>query len=252
MLLRLTVPVILGCLFSPGLLRCQPTTQLSGMIRDPSAAAVANASVTVVNQDTGFRRVTNSQPDGSYDVVSLEPGLYKITVRHPGFRTLIRLGVRVDGAQPARVDFDLPLGRMQESITVEDGPAALLSGDTAVGTLVTQQQIDHMPLNGRSLISLLEFTPGTVITPATRGEPGQFTSGGQRPNANYFSVDGVSANTGVSAGGLPAQTTGGALPAMTALGSLHGLLSLDAVSNSASKLPRRRPSSAACRAHKLF
>jgi len=230
MLLRLTVPVILGCLFSPGLLRCQPTTQLSGMIRDPSAAAVANASVSVVNQDTGFRRVTSSQPDGSYGVVSLEPGLYKITVRHPGFRTLIRLGVRVDRAQPARVDFDLPLGRMQESITVEDAPAVSLSEDAAVGTLITEQQIDHMPSNGRSLTSLLEFTPGTIITPATRGEPGQFTSGGQRPNANYFSVDGVSANTGVSAGGLPAQTTGGALPAMTALGSLHGLLSLDAVS----------------------
>ncbi|MBZ5593961.1 MAG: TonB-dependent receptor [Acidobacteriia bacterium] len=230
MLRRLTVPVILGCLFSPVLLRSQPNTHLSGVICDPSTAAVAGAAVTVVNQDTGFRRLTSSQSDGSYAVVSLEPGLYKITVRHPGFHTLIRLGVRVDATQPARVDFNLPLGRMQESITVEDAPSVPLSEDTAVGTLITPQQIEHIASNGRSLTSLLEFTPGTIITPATRGEPGQFTSGGQRPNANYFSVDGVSANTGVSAGGLPAQSTGGALPAMTALGSLHGLLSLEAVS----------------------
>jgi len=230
MLRRLMVPFLLGCWFSAGLLS-QSHTHLAGAIRDPTDAAVPDAVVTVVNQETGFRRLTNSHSDGSYDVVSLEPGLYKITVRHPGFRTLIRLGVRVDPAEPVRVDFNLPLGSMQESITVEDSPAVPLQEDTAVGTLITQDLIEHIPSNGHNLNSLLEFTPGTVITPATRGEPGQFTSGGQRPNANYFTVDGVSANTGVSAGGLPAQTTGGALPAMTALGSLHGMLPLDAVSD---------------------
>jgi len=230
MLRRLMVPCLLGCWFSAGLLS-QSRAHLAGMIRDPTEAAVPDAVVTVVNQDTGFRRLISSHSDGSYNVVSLEPGLYKITVRHPGFRTLIRLGVHVDLAQPVRVDFNLPLGSMQESITVEDSPAVPLQEDTAVGTLITQDQIEHISSNGRNLTSLLEFTPGTVITPATRGEPGQFTSGGQRPNANYFTVDGVSANTGVSAGGLPAQTTGGALPAMTALGSMHGMLPLDAVSD---------------------
>ena len=230
MLRRLMVPILLSCSFRAGLLS-QSHAHLAGTIRDPTDAAVPDTMVTVVNQDTGFRYLTSSQSDGSYNVVSLEPGLYKITVRHPGFRTLIRLGVRVDLAQPVRVDFNLPLGSMQESITVEDSPAVELQEDAAVSTLITEDQIEHIPSNGRSLTSLLEFAPGTIITPATRGEPGQFTSGGQRPNANYFTVDGVSANTGVSAGGLPAQTTGGALPAMTALGGLQGLLPLDAVSD---------------------
>jgi hypothetical protein len=230
MLRRLMVPFLLGCWCSPELLS-QSHAHLAGMIRDPTDAAVPDAVVSVVNQDTGFRRLITSHSDGSYNVVSLEPGIYKITVRHPGFRTLIRLGVRVDLAQPVRVDFNLPLGSMQESITVEDSPAVSLQEDTAVSTLITQDQIDHIPLNGRSLTTLLEFAPGTIITPATRGESGQFTSGGQRPNANYFTVDGVSANTGVSAGALPAQTTGGALPAMTALGGLQGLLPLDAVND---------------------
>jgi hypothetical protein len=230
MLRRLTGPLLLGCWFSAGLIS-QSHTHLAGMIRDPTDAGVPDAIVTVVNQDTGFRRLTNSHSDGTYDVASLEPGLYKITVRHPGFRTLIRLGVRVDLAQPVGVDFDLPLGSMQESITVEDSPVVSLHDDTAISTLITQDQIEHIPANGRSLTSLLEFAPGIITTPATRGEPGQFTSGGQRPNANYFTVDGVSANTGVSAGGLPAQTTGGALPAMNALGGLQGLLPLDAVND---------------------
>jgi len=230
MLRRLAVPLFLGSCFTTVLLS-QSLTHLAGTIRDPTDAAVPDAAVTVVNQDTGFRRLTRSQSDGGYDVVSLEPGLYKITVRHPGFRTLIRLGVRVDLAQPVRVDFNLPLGSMQESITVQDSPPAPVLEDTAAGTLITQDEIERMPLSGQNVTSLLEFVPGTIITPATRGESGQFTAGGQRPNANNFTVDGVSANTGVSAGGLPAQATGGALPAMTALGSLHGLLSLDAISD---------------------
>ncbi len=229
MVRRLMLPFILGCLLSAGLLRAQAHTYLSGSIRDPSDAGVPDAAVTVVNQETGFRRVTTSHSDGSYAVVYLEPGLYKITVRHPGFRTLIRLGVPLGATEPARVDFVLPLGSMQESITVEGLPDPKPIEDAAVGTLITRDEIEHLPSSGRNLTSLLEFTPGTIITPATRGEPGQFTSGGQRPNANYFSVDGVSANTGVSAGGLPAQSTGGSLPAMTALGGLQGLLSLDAV-----------------------
>jgi len=227
---RLVVPFLLGFWFSARLLS-QSHAHLAGTIRDPTDAAVPDTVVTVVNQDTGFRYLTSSQSDGTYNVVSLEPGLYKITVRHPGFRTLIRLGVRVDLAQPVRVDFSLPLGSMQESITVEDSPSVELQEDATVSTLITQDQIESIPTNGRSLTSLLEFAPGTIVTPATRGEPGQFTSGGQRPNANYFTVDGVSANTGVSAGGLPAQTTGGALPAMTALGGLQGLVPLDAVSD---------------------
>jgi hypothetical protein len=78
-------------------------------------------------------------------------------------------------------------------------------------------------------LNLIELTPGTTITPATRGEAGQFTADGQRPNTHYFTVDGASANTGVSGGGLPAQATGGALPGLSAIGSMHSLISLEAM-----------------------
>ncbi len=223
------VSAILGCLLMAGLSRAQSYTHLSGLVRDPSDGAVPGATITVVNEETGFRRLTRSLSDGSYVVVSLEPGLYKITARRAGFRTLIRLGVRLDLGQPVRVDFTLTLGSVQESITVEGAPATLRTEDASIGTLIGREQIERLPLNGHNLLSLFELTPGTIVTPATRGEAGQFTSDGQRPNTNYFSIDGVSVNTGVSAGGLPAQSTGGSLPAMTALGSLHSLISLEAV-----------------------
>src|SRR5579872_3705913 len=156
MLRRLTIPVILGYLLGVGIARPQSQPHLAGVIRDPTDAAVPDAAVTIVNQDTGFRRLTTSRADGSYSVGLLEAGLYKVTVRHPGFRTLIRLGVRMDPAQPVRVDFNLPLGSMQESITVEDSPTVLLQDEPGVGTLITQDQIDRIPSSGHDLTNLLE------------------------------------------------------------------------------------------------
>jgi hypothetical protein len=207
----------------------QQSTQLSGLIRDPSDAAIPGAAVTLTSEETGFRRNAQSNDDGGYTIASLQPGLYKITVRKEGFRTAIRFGVKLDVALPARVDFTLPIGSAYETITVESPALEIQSDNASVGTLVTREWIGRLPLNGRGLLSLLELTPGTVVTPATRGEAGQFTVNGQRPNTHYFTVDGVSVNSGVMAGAQPAQTTGGSLPGMTAFGSYHNLVPLEAL-----------------------
>jgi hypothetical protein len=217
--------LLLGCLAGGIPCLAQPFTQLSGMILDPSEAGVPGAAVSLVNEDSGFRRAVESQPDGSYRVAPLEPGLYKITVRKEGFRTVVRFGLRLETRQAARANFTLPVGSMQETITVEGEPDALSRAEVSPGAVLARGEFEDLPLNGRGLLSLLDLAPGTVITPATRGESGQFTVDGQRPNTHYFTVDGVSANTGVSAGGLPAQSTGGVLPAMSAFGSMHSLVS---------------------------
>ncbi|HEY6392670.1 MAG TPA: TonB-dependent receptor [Bryobacteraceae bacterium] len=204
-------------------------THVSGLIVDPSAASVPGATITVVNEDSGLRRVTQSQSDGGYIVSSLQPGVYKITVRKIGFRTMIRFGVKLTESQPARADFKLVVGSLQETVTVEGSAPLLSSDEISVSTLVNRDEIEHLPLNVGGLLTLLELAPGTLVTPATRGEAGQFTVNGQRPNTHYFMVDGVSANSGVGGGGLPAQSTGGTLPGMTAFGSLDSLVSLDAL-----------------------
>ncbi len=221
--------VILICLASGGVLRAQQYSHISGVIVDASTASVPDAMVSVVNEDTGFHHAALSKPDGRYLISSLQPGVYKITVRKLGFRTMVRFGIRVNETQPARVDFKLVVGSLQETITVEGSPQLLNSEDAAVGTLVGKEQIERLPLNGGALLGLLELTPGLIVTPATRGEAGQFTVNGQRPNTNYFAVDGVSANSGVSGGGTAAEATGGALPGMTAFGSLDGLVSIGAL-----------------------
>ncbi len=226
---RRFLPVVLLSLAGTALARAQPYSYVSGVILDPSQAAVPGASVSVVNEESGFRRETLSQEDGSYLVTSLQPGIYKIMVRKEGFRTMIRFGVRLELARPGRSDFELAVGSVKETVTVEDAAPLLNREDGSVSTVIGRDRIEHLPVNGHSLLGLLELAPGAVVTPATRGEPGQFSVNGQRPNSNYFTIDGVSANTGVSGGGLPAQSTGGTLPGMTALGSLHSLISLEAL-----------------------
>ncbi|MBV9744474.1 MAG: carboxypeptidase regulatory-like domain-containing protein, partial [Acidobacteriia bacterium] len=205
---------------------------LYGHIVDPSAAAVAGTSVTVVNEENGFRHFTTTESDGAYSVGPLTPGLYKLTVRKDGFRTMIRFHVAVDGARPARADFALSLGSVQETITVEDtsDPTGLgRRNDPAVTTQLYREDLDNLPLDGRGLLGLVEFAPGTNVVPATRGDPGQFVADGQRPNTNSFFVDGISANLGVTAGGLPAQAAGGSLPILSAFGSLDSLIPVSAV-----------------------
>uniref|UniRef100_Q02CR2 TonB-dependent receptor, plug n=1 Tax=Solibacter usitatus (strain Ellin6076) TaxID=234267 RepID=Q02CR2_SOLUE len=223
------VPVFLAIFLCAAPLWAQRSAYVFGRIFDPSGASVPEAAITVVDQENGFRRTTQSDPDGSYMVASLEPGLYKVTVRKDGFVGMMRFDVKVSALAPAHADFSLKVGAVQETITVE-GTAPLLSQEeSSIGLRVFREDIQRIPVNGRGILGLLEFSPGTNITPATRGEAGQFSANGQRPNANYFTVDGASANTGVTAGGTPAQATGGVLPAMSAFGSLDSLLPLEAV-----------------------
>ncbi len=212
---------------SPGL--AQRSAYIHGRVWDPSQANVPQAAITIVNQESGFRHTTQTASDGTYAVGSLESGIYKVTVRKDGFRTMIRFNVKVTLLEAARVDFALTVGAVQETITVEDTAPLFGQEDAAIGVRIFREDIQRVPLNGRGVLGLLELSPGTNVTPATRGEAGQFTANGQRPNANYFTVDGVSANTGVTAGGLPAQATGGVLPAMSAFGSLDSLLPVEAV-----------------------
>ena len=85
-----------------------------------------------------------------------------------------------------------------------------------------------MPLNGRSFSSLLDLTPGVVLNATNFYDQGQFSVNGQRPDANYFTVDGVSANLGIPAANF-GQGGAGQLPATNAFGGMSNLVSIDAL-----------------------
>lgn len=193
-------------------------------------AGIPGADVTVVSQDTGFRRITESDSSGGYLAGGLEPGAYKITVQKEGFRAMQRFDVDLKSGVATPADFLLEIGSVHETIFVAGLTPIIDRADAATGARFESGEIARLPLNGGGLLNLLEMIPGANIVPATRGDAGQFTATGQRANTNIFTVDGVSANTGIAVGGLPAQSGGGTLPASSAFGSLDPLISLNDVS----------------------
>ena len=202
---------------------------LFGTVQDPSGAVVPNALVIAFNDDRGVHRSAISDHEGFYAIAALPPGRYKVFVRKEGFLTALRAGLSLGLQQNVRCDFVLQVGPVEQVVTVEGGPLALSSEPGPVGTVLGRNWIEELPLGERSVAGLLELVPGVLATPANTGEAGQFSASGQRPNTNYFTVDGVSLNTGVTGAGIPSQFPGGMLPLMTAVGSLHSLAPLDAV-----------------------
>jgi hypothetical protein len=223
----LSLAVVVSVSIAPA--RAQRYGEIFGKIVDSSLGGVSDASIMLVDEDTGFRRTAQSETGGAYAIGSLAPGSYKITVRKEGFRPVMMFGVRVSAGVAARQDFQLPLGSIEDSVTVVGTAPALERPDASAGGQFDLDEVGQLPLNGRGVITLLELIPGTNVIPATRGDAGQFTTGGMRANTNLFTVDGISANTGVSAGGLPAQSSGGSLPALSAFGSLDSMISVEAV-----------------------
>lgn len=203
--------------------------QLSGMVLDALGAAVPQASISVIHLADGTRRSTLSTDEGSYSIAGLRPGLYKLTLRKPGFQTQVRLNVLVQPGVTTALDLHIEVGSLRDVVTVEDQTSLVRAGDAMLDTLFGKRWLEELPLNGRSLTGLLDLAPGSVATPAANGEAGQFSAAGQRANTNYFTVDGVSANSAVTGGGMPAQFGGAALPGMTAFGSMHNLASFEDV-----------------------
>jgi hypothetical protein len=126
-------------------------------------------------------------------------------------------------------DFKLAVGSGSETITVVANVEKLNTTDATVSTLIDNRFVENMPLNGRSFQTLIMLTPGVVVTQTAFDDQGQFSVNGQRADANYFTVDGVSANFGVTGYPPLVQAAGGALPALTAVGGTNSLVSVDAI-----------------------
>ena len=210
-------------------LRAQsPNASLTGRVIDPSKARIVGASVAAIHVDTNIRDEATTNSAGEYYMPSLLPGVYRVEVERPGFKKLIKPDVILHVQDSLHIDFEMTVGSASESITVEGGAPLLNTESAAVSTLIENRFVENMPLNGRSFSSLIELTPGVVLTQSTFYDQGQFAINGQRPDSNYFTVDGVSANLGTSDSNL-GQGGAGQLPATSAFGGTSNLVSLDAL-----------------------
>jgi len=221
--LRLVAFALLG---APALFA--QNAEVSGFISDPGGLAVPSARVVMQSAETGVTRAVLSNQQGEYSVPALQPGPYSITVEAQRFKTAHQNGVLLEVDQRARLDFSLTIGSSSETVTVEGTAPLLNSADASVSTVIGNRFVENMPLNGRSFSSLIDLVPGVVLTPTNTYEQGQFSVNGQRPDANYFLVDGVSANVSNRSSVL-SQAGAGQLPATSAFGGTSNLVSLDAL-----------------------
>ena len=210
-------------------LRAQSThASLTGRITDPTKALVVDAKVAAVSAATNLRYETTSNVSGEYYLANLPPALYRIEVEKPGFKKLIKPDVFLHVQDALEINFEMTVGSASESITVEAGAPLLNTSDATVSTLIDNRFVENMPLNGRSFSALIDLTPGVALVPNNFFEEGQFSVNGQRPDANYFTVDGVSANLGTPVSSFGQGGTG-QHPATNAFGGFSNLASLDAL-----------------------
>jgi hypothetical protein len=199
--------------------------RISGRVTDVSGAVIVGAESTITDIDTNVSTSTTTNEDGIYVIPGLHPATYRLTIEKDGFRTVIQPSLQLYAQDAINENFALAIGLRSDSITVESNVFGLQTQSASVSTLVNQQFVDNMPLNGRSFQSLISMAPGVVFTAVNEGS-GQFSVNGQRSNANYFMVDGVSANFGVQVGPL-GEALGGATPAFTSQGGTNGFVSVD-------------------------
>jgi hypothetical protein len=222
--------VVLILSVHPAVVPAQSTNgSISGRVIDPSHAVIANANVTAVNAGTNFRYETTTNNSGEYYLTNLPPGSYRLEVEKTGFKKLLRPVVELHVQDALAIDFEMAVGFVSDTVRVEAGAPLVNTTSATVSTVVDQTFVENIPLNGRSFQTLIMLTPGVVVTQTAFDDQGQFSVNGQRADANYFTVDGVSANFGVTGYPPLVQAGGGALPALTALGGTNSLVSVDAM-----------------------
>jgi hypothetical protein len=206
--------LLLGLAFSPALLVpafAQNLGEITGVISDATNALIAGATVTVSNPTTGFTRQAVTNAAGNFDFPGLQPGIYNIKAEAPGFGAETRTNVELQVQQVERIDFQLKVGTVSESVEVSAGAPLLNTESADVGTVVETKRIEDLPLNGRNFLQLVGLSPNvstgyngvgasTTGSSTTRQGGDRTTStisvSGQRREYNYYTLDGMS-NTDV-------------------------------------------------------
>jgi carboxypeptidase family protein len=185
----------------PQPLMAQITGSISGTVRDPSGAAVAGASVTLHNADTGQIRRINSDDTGNYEFLAVPAARnYTLEVEAAGFRKFVQPKLQLLVNQRFRGDVTLSLGEVTQEVTVAGNPVQVESINTQLGDVIDDRKMTALPLNGRSYIDLIGLQVGVVPITSSAALTDRRVSGdlgggglsvnGNRETANSFMVNG--------------------------------------------------------------
>jgi hypothetical protein len=163
---------------------------LTGSVVDPDDAAIPGAVVTLTPIGSNLSRTTVTRGEGNYVFTGLAPGVYRVHIELNGFRQLTREGIRVATGETIRLDLQLQVGGVSESVSVTADASVLRSETSGLGHLIDSRRVVDLPLNGRSFISLASLAPGVAVPPPPAAPLPRINGG--RPRTNEYLFDGIS------------------------------------------------------------
>src|SRR5467141_2640032 len=217
-LLQILLAVLLAAMLSifPNSARSQAVNAtLSGKIIDASGGSVAKAPVTASNVATGFSRSALTSDNGEYSILALPAGEYKVTVEFSGFGKQTK-NISLQVGQAAELGFTLSPGEVVQRVEVEATSELAEPTRTQVSTVITENQIVNLPVNGREFIDFALLSPAVTIGDTTAGntdvivEPvTKLSFAGQNIHYNFIAVDGaddISTASGIQRGSPPQES----------------------------------------------
>ena len=182
-------------------LSAQTAGQVSGHVADPTGAVVPEAKITLTNVATGTVRTTVTTAAGDYTFVDVPPGTYTVRAEHSGFKLVTSNAVNVQVGQSLRQDFHMEVGAVTQSVTVTASSAMLQVENASLGTVIENQAVNQLPLNGRNYLSLVALSSNANTLSPASGQAGArlggdrasqaISVGGQRIMFDYYTLDGV-------------------------------------------------------------
>jgi hypothetical protein len=174
------------------------TASVLGYVRDSSGAALANATVSLVNQDTKAVVVAKSNDQGGYEFTDVKVGEYQIKAQADGFDLSATQTFRVTVNARQRVDVALKIGSANQTVTVTDAAELLETESSERGQVIGNREVENLPLNGRAYADLAALVPGVrrnVLENTTdSSRDASFNVNGQRSEFNNFLLDGLDNN----------------------------------------------------------
>lgn len=135
---------------------------IKGTVTDQNKGVVQNATVTATNTETSAERTVNAGDDGTYEILLLDPGTYKIVVKASNFAETVQENVAVQTASTAVVDVSLSPASVGAVVTVEAAPSLVQSETSDRGAVISGRQVTELPLSGRNFTQLATLTPGVA------------------------------------------------------------------------------------------
>jgi hypothetical protein len=209
------------------------TANVAGIVEDSTAARLPDATVKLINSQTGTENDSKTNRFGIFLLPGVIPGIYTLQIEREGFATSQFTGLLLNVGDTKSILIRMQLGTVTQTVHIDASGVTPNAADASVSTIVNRGFVANTPLNGRSFQDLVSMTPGIVTqTPQTFGAgygvAGDFSVNGQQPDRNSYFIDGVSGDIGV--GLLVGHTkfaSSGNAAGTTALGTTQSLVSID-------------------------